>query len=74
MQSQSGGAYSTWRIYHNSTIVSNAWKTDGSGGSLVASVIVNVTGGDTLHAAFVSTDTTQYTNETYWVLHILKVG
>ena len=73
LQTQSS-TYSTWRIYHNTTIVSNAWEGNTGGGSLVASVIVNASGGDTLRATFVSTDTTQYTNETYWVLHILKVG
>ena len=74
LQDQASGIYSTWRIYHNTTIVSNAWEGETGGGSLVASVIVNASGGDTLRATFASNDTTQYTNETYWVLHILKVG
>ena len=74
LQSQTGGAYSSWRIQKNGVTQSNAWKADGSGGSLVASVILNCAGDDTIRARFVSNETTQYTNETYWVLYILKVG
>tara|TARA_B100002019_G_scaffold41897_1_gene35050 strand:- start:183 stop:1283 length:1101 start_codon:yes stop_codon:yes gene_type:complete len=60
------GTYTTIRLKKNGTTISNAWKSDGSGGTLFAHAITSCSANDTLQIRVQTTDTTQYTNEKYW--------
>ena len=70
LQSQSGGAYTTYRLQKNGALQSNAWKADGSGGTLFAHCIVSCAANDILRVRVLTTDSTQYTSERYWVATI----
>ena len=70
LQPQSGGAYTTFRLQKNGGLVSNAWKADGSGGTLFAHCIVSCAANDVLRVRVLTTDSTQYTAERYWVASI----
>jgi len=70
LQSQSGGAYTTIRLQKNTVTQSNAWKSDGSGGTLFAHAIVSCGANDILRVRIQTNDSTQYTAERYWVASI----
>ena len=70
LQAQTGGAYTTLRLQKNGVLQSNAWKADGSGGTIFAHCIVSCAAGDTLRVRVLTNDSTQYTAERYWVASI----
>ena len=70
LQMQTGGAYTTYRLQKNGALQSNAWKADGSGGTLFAHCIVSCAANDILRVRVLTTDSTQYTSERYWVATI----
>ncbi len=70
LQGQTGGAYTTIRLQKNSVTQSNAWKADGSGGTLFAHAIVSCGANDILRVRIQTNDSTQYTAERYWVASI----
>ena len=70
LQAQTGGAYTTIRLQKNSVTQSNAWKADGSGGTIFAHAIVSCGANDILRVRILTNDSTQYTAERYWVASI----
>ena len=70
LQQQTGGAYTTMRLQKNTVTQSNAWKADGSGGTLFAHAIVSCAANDILRVRIQTNDPTQYTAERYWVASI----
>ena len=67
---QTGGAYTTIRLQKNGVLQSNAWKADGSGGTIFAHCIVSCGANDTLRVRIATNDGSQYTAERYWVASI----
>ena len=74
LQTQTGGAYTTIRLQKNTVTQSNAWKSDGSGGTLFAHCVMSCGAGDTLRVRIQTNDSTQYTAERYWVASIYLVA